>query len=153
MKKIIILACFALTSYSNLAVAVSGTYSIGSANSGNAARDVFEVTCNSTATAYLMARVADYPPVLDPKISIQVIRGSYVSNLSVDPIDGDSINSTTGKGFSPKITVPMGPGKYTVVVNKSKSAVKGTERYFLDARGYTSGGTVTTCVHIQTINQ
>jgi hypothetical protein len=101
------------------------TTTVGAATSGVAKTDVYEVYCVAPATS-LTASVADLKSqtgAINPAlVSIQIKKGTAVSPLKTDPVDGDA-------GFSPVTTLAGGVGPYTVNVTKSASTTVGAETY------------------------
>ena len=92
------------------------TTTVGTANSGLAKSDVYEVYCaNLNATtppATLTAWVKDLAPAKLATVSIQIKKGAAASILRADAVDGDA-------GFSLPTALAGGAGPYTVTVTKS----------------------------------
>lgn len=94
---------------------------IGTATSGAAKTNVYEVYCVAPATS-LTASVSDLAPANPATISIQIKKGTALSPAKADAVDGDA-------GFSPTTTLSGGVGPYTVNVTKSASTQAGIENY------------------------
>ncbi|MBK8815774.1 MAG: hypothetical protein IPN42_09835 [Methylococcaceae bacterium] len=97
------------------------TTTVGSATSGVAKTDVYEVYCVAPATS-LIASVSDLAPVKPATVSIQIKKGAALSPAKTDTVDGDA-------GFSPTTTLAGGVGPYTVNVTKNASTTVGAETY------------------------
>jgi hypothetical protein len=94
---------------------------VGSATSGVAKTDVYEVYCVTPATS-LTASVSDLAPAKPATVGIQIKKGTAVSPLKTDAVDGDA-------GYSPVTTLVGGIGPYTVNVTKAASTTVGAETY------------------------
>lgn len=154
-SKIIITATLLLAAgYTGLVSAhtVSGT--VGSASNGNAATDVYQVTCSDAGDGSgvpdnLYLHVKDQAPVLAPLVSTQANKGTATTGLSTDSIDGDAVYSPA---VTLKPTAGSGSGVYTVKVNKSASTVKGLEIYTLEThcqKGLVHAGTAIALIQNQ----
>ena len=115
----------------------------GSLGGAAAATDYYQVTCSDDGggpPASLAMQVLDAAPVATPLVSVQVKRGSLLTNTT-DPVDGDGSRS-------PLVAVNGGAGVYEVVVDKTGS---GAEAYALefhcvtgpDGTGFHTGTTIT----------
>jgi hypothetical protein len=95
--------------------------SLGSTATSVVKTDVYKVTCAKQAVAVsasVMGLTAENPA----KLSVQVTKGSSVSRISTDKVNGDGIAS--------KLTrLVKGSGAYTVKVIKEKSNLPGIVQY------------------------
>lgn len=118
---------------------------VGAAGSGAAKSDVYEVYCaNQNATtppATLTAWVKDLAPVKLATVSIQIKKGTAVSVLRTDAVDGDA-------AFSPATALAGGAGPYTVTV--TKSAYTGTVATQLGPETYSGLLACKTAAGVQT---
>jgi hypothetical protein len=106
----------------------SGT--LGKSTSGTAATDVYSANCfddggGAGVPTQIYVHVKDIGLKLAPVVSTQVIKGGLATIPSIDAIDGDA-------KYSPGVSLAKGAGEYTILVNKSASAVKGVENYSLE---------------------
>jgi hypothetical protein len=103
------------------------TTTVGLTNSGLAKTDIYEVICAPGGLS-LESSVKDLAPVKLPVVSTQVTKGTLLSPLGNDTVDGDAIYSKATKLLG-------GPGAiYSVKINKSAytgtvATHKGPESY------------------------
>jgi hypothetical protein len=170
-QKIITASLLIAAGYASVVSAHNQSGSVGTAASGAAATDVYQVTCSndgSGAPAQLFAQVADLAPVLATLVSVQIVHplDGLSTVLSEDPVDGDTATvSTTGAsttGWSPGVTLKGGAAAnaqiYLINVNKqytasTVAAQKGPELYNLQLHCQTATGVHTGTNWIQTQNQ
>ena len=170
-KRIMTVSLLMATGYASVVSAHNQSGSVGTAASGAAATDVYQVTCSndgSGAPAQLFAQVADLAPVLATLVSVQIVHplDGASTVLSEDPVDGDTATvSTTGAsttGWSPGVTLKGGAAAnaqiYLINVNKqytasTVAAQKGPELYNLQLHCQTATGVHTGTNWIQTQNQ
>jgi hypothetical protein len=150
LQKIIITASLLLAAgYGSMVSAHTQSGALGSAATGNAATDIYNVTCSndgSGAPAKLFVQVKDLAPVLAPLVSVQASKSTLLSLVSTDGVDGDA-------NYSAGVTVAGGAGTYIMKVTKSASAVKGLETYVAQFHCQTSGGVHTGTTWAMTQNQ
>lgn len=117
------------TSLSNLKTLLNvlPNTTVGLVNSGVAKTDIYEVICAAGGVS-LSASVKDLAPVKAPTVSTQVTKGTAVSTLSTDKVDGDG-------NYSAATKLVGGAGAiYSVKIIKSAytgtaAADKGAETY------------------------
>jgi hypothetical protein len=105
------------------------TTTVGLVNSGVAKTDIYEVICAPGGVS-LSSSVKDLAPVKLPFVSTQVTKGTVLSPLSTDPIDGDAIYSVATK------LVGAAGAVYSVKINKD--AYTGTLATNMGAETYTA---------------
>jgi hypothetical protein len=115
----------------------------GSLGADASATDFYQVNCSddgSGTPGSLVLEVLDAAPVAAPLVSVQIRKGSLLTNTT-DAVDGDS-------SWSPLVFLNGGGGVYDVLVDKSGA---GAESYSLDYHCVTgaNGGGVHTGTSIQ----
>lgn len=137
------LLAVSLMAVAGLASAHTQSGALGSTANGNAATDIYSVSCyndGSGVPTKIWLQVKDLAPVLAPVISIK----TATSGVSTDTVDGDANYSTavTSVGASAKLSVM-----------KSASTVKGSETYVAQFHCQTANGTHTGTDWAMTQNQ
>lgn len=147
---------FLISGYSNFALAHDVNGTLGKANSGSVATDIYQVTCSNDGSGEptkLMFQIIDSAPVKKPTINIQAVKidTGERSIVSTDPKDGDKKYSPL-VGFAP---IGGGTGAYQMIITKSQTApiVKGVELYKALYHCYTATNGHTGTERIMTKNQ
>jgi hypothetical protein len=105
----------------------------GELGAGKQAVDLWAVTC-SQGTARIFAEALDWGPGQQPKLSVQIIKGTAVTNIT-SPVANDPSNPNPT--YSPQVLLVGGPGIYWMIVDKTGLGVK---KYHVTVHCQTSGG-------------
>lgn len=145
-----ILLATTLASLMGLASAHSQNGAVGSTKNGNAATDIYTVSCYNDGAgeaAKLWYRVKDLAPVLAPVISAQAGTGGS----SADTKDGDTIFSTAAT--TSVLNAQKKVISVALKIMKSASTVKGSESYVAEFHCQTAGNVHTGTNWTMTQNQ